>query len=41
VGRWDFDITADARPAANWLGITEKNNLEVWFQPTGGHQETL
>jgi hypothetical protein len=24
---------------ANWLGVTEKgtNNLEVWFQPTGGH----
>ena len=38
VGRWDFDITTDAGPRANWLGITEKNgNLEVWFQPTGGH----
>ena len=38
VGRWDFDITTDAGPRANWLGITEKNgNFEVWFQPTGGH----
>ncbi|MGI9074789.1 MAG: 3-keto-disaccharide hydrolase [Bryobacteraceae bacterium] len=38
IGRWDFDITSDAGPRADWLGITEKNgNLEVWFQPTGGH----
>jgi hypothetical protein len=38
VGRWDFDITTEEGPRANWLGITEKNGkLEVWFQPTGGH----
>jgi 3-keto-disaccharide hydrolase len=23
---------------ANWLGVSEKNgNVEIWFQPTGGH----
>jgi hypothetical protein len=42
VGRWDFDITTDSGPRANWLGITEKNgNLEVWFQPTGGHVHSV
>ena len=26
------------RRGANWLGVTENNGqLEVWFQPTGGH----
>jgi hypothetical protein len=35
VGRWDFDI---APMQANWLGVTDKGgNLEIWFQPTGGH----
>jgi hypothetical protein len=38
VGRWDFDVNTHSGPGANWLGITEKGgNLEVWFQPTGGH----
>jgi Domain of Unknown Function (DUF1080) len=38
VGRWDFDVNTRTGPGANWLGITEKNgNLEIWFQPTGGH----
>jgi hypothetical protein len=38
VGRWDFNITTPAGMRANWLGVTEKNgNLEIWFQPTGGH----
>ena len=38
LGRWDFDVNTHNGPGANWLGITEKNgNLEVWFQPTGGH----
>jgi hypothetical protein len=42
VGRWDFDITTDAGPRANWLGVTEKNGkLEVWFQPTGGHVHSV
>src|SRR6266566_7893696 len=37
VGRWDFDLHTETG-GANWLGITEKDgNLEVWFQPTGGH----
>jgi Domain of Unknown Function (DUF1080) len=35
VGRWDFNI---GEMKANWLGVTEKgSDLEVWFQPTGGH----
>jgi hypothetical protein len=38
LGRWDFDTNTETGPHANWLGITEKGgNLEVWFQPTGGH----
>ncbi len=38
VGRWDFTINTPTGTRANWLGITEKNgNLDVWFQPTGGH----
>jgi hypothetical protein len=39
VGRWDFNITEpNGHPAANWLGIKEKgNDLDIWFQPTGGH----
>ncbi len=38
VGRWDFDVQTAAGQRANWLGVTEKDgNLEVWFQPTGGH----
>lgn len=38
VGRWDFDTQTASGVGANWLGITEKGGqLEVWFQPTGGH----
>ncbi len=39
VGRWDFDITLpNGKPAANWLGIkAQGDNLDIWFQPTGGH----
>src|SRR5204863_7147083 len=38
IGRWDFDLNTNTGTHANWLGITEKNgNLELWFQPTGGH----
>lgn len=35
VGRWDFTLGSKS---ANWLGISQKGSeLEVWFQPTGGH----
>ncbi|MGI8962157.1 MAG: 3-keto-disaccharide hydrolase [Bryobacteraceae bacterium] len=38
IGRWDFDVNTEAGTRANWLSVTDKNgNLEVWFQPTGGH----
>jgi hypothetical protein len=38
VGRWDFNVTTSAGMHANWLGVTEKDgNLDIWFQPTGGH----
>jgi hypothetical protein len=38
VGRWDFDTKTPNGIGANWLGVTEKGGqLEVWFQPTGGH----
>jgi hypothetical protein len=38
VGRWDFTITRGNVTRAVWLGVTEKDgNLEVWYQPTGGH----
>ena len=38
LGRWDFTNTRPGGVGANWLGVTGKNgNLEVWFQPTGGH----
>lgn len=38
VGRWDFDTQSPHGIGANWLGITEKGGqLDVWFQPTGGH----
>jgi 3-keto-disaccharide hydrolase len=38
VGRWDFDLTTPSGVGANWLGVSEKGgNLEIWFQPTGGH----
>lgn len=38
VGRWGFDVATRNGIGANWLGISEKDgNLEVWFQPTGGH----
>jgi len=38
VGRWDFDVHPASGVGANWLGVMDKGgNLEVWFQPTGGH----
>lgn len=38
VGRWDFDLTTPSGVGANWLGVKENGgNLEIWFQPTGGH----
>jgi len=38
VGRWDIDVNSKSGVGANWLGITDKGGeLEVWFQPTGGH----
>jgi hypothetical protein len=38
AGRWDFNITTPGGTRAAWLGVTEKgNNLEVWYQPTGGN----
>jgi len=37
-GRWDFNVPTRNGIGANWLGISEKNgNLDIWFQPTGGH----
>jgi len=38
IGRWDFDVHPASGVGANWLGVMDKGgNLEVWFQPTGGH----
>jgi len=38
LGRWDFDINTETGTHANWLSISERDgNLEVWFQPSGGH----
>jgi 3-keto-disaccharide hydrolase len=38
AGRWDFDVPTPHNIGANWLGISEKNGqLDIWFQPTGGH----
>ena len=38
VGRWGFDVPTRNGIGANWLGVSEKGgNLEIWFQPTGGH----
>lgn len=39
AGRWDFTGgVQDSR----WLGVTEKGaNLDVWYQPTGGHVEQV
>jgi hypothetical protein len=38
VGKWGFDVPTPNGIGANWLGISEKGgNLEIWFQPTGGH----
>jgi hypothetical protein len=35
AGRWDFNL---APQRASWLGITDQGgNLNVWYQPTGGH----
>ncbi len=38
IGRWGFTMTRGNVTRATWLGITEKDgNLDVWYQPTGGH----
>jgi Domain of Unknown Function (DUF1080) len=39
IGRWDFNLTQpNGKKAAIWLGIQQKGeNLDVWYQPTGGH----
>ena len=38
AGRWDFDIESARGISARWLGVTEKDgDLEVWYQPGGGH----
>jgi Domain of Unknown Function (DUF1080) len=38
IGRWDFDVPAPHGIGANWLGISGSgDNLDIWFQPTGGH----
>ena len=38
MGRWDFAKPNTGSVGANWLGVTEKGgNLDIWFQPTGGH----
>ena len=38
VGRWDFNITSGTSTQAVWLKVAEKDgNLEVWYQPAGGH----
>src|SRR5664280_1812347 len=38
AGRWDFNIAAATGMSARWLGVTEKDgDLEVWYQPGGGH----
>ena len=39
IGRWDFNLSeANGKPAASWLGITDKGGkLSVMYQPTGGH----
>jgi hypothetical protein len=38
IGQWDFTITRGNVTRTSWLGVTEKDgNLEVWYQPTGGH----
>ena len=38
AGRWDFNITTANGISASWVGVTEKDGeLEVWYQPGGGH----
>lgn len=38
LGRWDFDLHPAHGVGSNWLGVYQKDGqLEVWFQPTGGH----
>jgi hypothetical protein len=38
VGRWDFDVPTKNGIGANWLGIKDQSGqLDIWFQPTGGH----
>ncbi len=38
VGRWDFNITSGTSIQAIWLKVAERDgNLEVWYQPAGGH----
>ena len=38
AGRWDFNVATANGISARWLGVTEKDgDLEVWYQPGGGH----
>ncbi len=38
VGAWGFDVPTRYGIGANWLGVSENGgNLDIWFQPTGGH----
>ncbi len=38
AGRWDFNVTTPSGTSVRWLGVSEKDgNLEVWYQPGGGH----
>jgi hypothetical protein len=39
AGRWDF---SGGMLESRWLGVTEKGGqLDVWYQPTGGHVEQV
>lgn len=38
AGNWGFNIPTPEGQRAAWLAISEKgSDLDVWFQPTGGH----
>src|SRR3954467_15825083 len=38
AGWWDFDVESPRGISARWLGVSEKDgDLEVWYQPGGGH----
>ena len=42
IGRWDFDVPTPNGIGANWLGISgTEDNLEIWFQPTGGNVDRV